>query len=309
MADTFRTFVVVNPRSAGGGTGKRWQAISDSLSAALPSWDHAFTKAQGDATELTRNALRQGYEMIVAVGGDGTIHEVVNGFFDGEERVVEQPVLGLIPSGTGGDYRKTWQLSRDPAQACARLAGPNAKPVDAGRIRWTEPDGSAQLRYFANIASFGMSALVCVNVNASSKALGGKLTFLKASAAALLRYERAPVRLTTDGEDVREVSLTVGACCIGRYFGGGMMVAPDADPSDGRFDVVTLAMSKLDMVRFTSIYKGKHLDNPKVGWWQGAVVDAEPAGSADVFIEADGEVFGRLPARFEVIPNAFRIKV
>ena len=310
MGDSYRTFVVVNPRSSGGSTNKRWQAISASLSRALGTWDHAFTTAQGDATRLTRTALRDGYEMIVAVGGDGTIHEVVNGFFDGEEPVSAQPpVLGLLPSGTGGDTRKTWGLSRDPDEACARLGGLDTKPTDAGRIRWTEPDGSPAFRYFANIASFGMSALVSKNVNESCKVLGGRLSFLKSALAALLLYKRTPVRLVTDGDDTREVTLTVGAVCIGKYFGGGMMVGPDADPSDGQFDMVTIALTKLDMARFNSIYKGKHLSNPKVDCWRGAVVEAAPVGDVDVFIEADGEVFGKLPARFEILPGAFRMKV
>ena len=317
VTSPYKSYVVVNPKSAHGGTGKRWREISAGLNAALgEGWSHGFTEAPGDATRIVRRALRDGHDMIVAVGGDGTINEVINGFFDGEKPVSECPVLGLIGSGTGGDFRKTWGFSRDVGEATARLAGDETRPVDVGRIRWTDPDGTARMRYFANIASFGMSALVSKTVNERSKILGGRASFFLASAESMFRYRKQPIRLTTDGaaDKSRVGPLTVGTCCIGRYFGGGMMIGAEADPSDGLFDVVSLNTGPGDLFRMTRVYKGKHLGQKGVEHWRGAVVEAAVEAqsgrpAAACFIEADGEVFGQLPARFEVVPGVYRIKV
>ncbi len=304
----YKTLVVVNPKSSGGGTSRRWRTLAAGLDDVLSNWEHAFTTGPGDATRLVRDALSQGTEMIVAVGGDGTMNEVVNGFFDGDDPVAESPILGLLPSGTGGDFRKTWGLSREPEDALRKLRHGTLRPVDVGRIRWTE-GGQEKQRYFANIASFGMSAVVSRKVNESSKLLGGRLSFLKASVRALLEYRRGPVALTLDDGEPTTTDLTVGAVCIGRYFGGGMMVGARAEPGDGLFDVVTMSMTKLDLARMTSIYRGRHLDNPRVDCRRATRVRAEANGDGRVYIEADGEVFGHLPARFELVPAAYRIKV
>jgi YegS/Rv2252/BmrU family lipid kinase len=303
-----RTLVIVNPRSSGGGTSRRWRKLAGRLDDVFSDWSHAFTERPGHATELCRDALKSGVEMIVSVGGDGTINEVVNGFFDGDDPVCEQPILGLLPSGTGGDFRKTWGLSRDANEAIERLKNGALRPVDVGRVRWTGDDGTPQMRYFANIASFGMSALVCVGVNQSGKRLGGRLAFMEASVRALLKYKPGTLRFDTDGTS-RTEPVTVGAVAVGRFFGGGMMVAPDAEPNDGNFDVVAMGLGKLDLARMRSIYTGTHLSNPRISHWRGAAVDVEVATGGKVYIEGDGEVFGHLPARFETVPSAYRIKV
>lgn len=312
MSENLRTLVVVNPRSSGGSTAKRWRRIAAALDGSLSGYDRVETRGPGHATELVRNGLRDGVQMIIAVGGDGTINEVVNGFYDGDEPVAESPILGLLPSGTGGDYRKTWGLDREPASAVARLAGGELRSVDLGRVRCRALDGTGEVtRYFANVASFGLSARICQRVNASSKVLGGRASFFLASARALMGYHGQAANLRTDGEERRFDSITVGACCIGRYFGGGMMIGPNADPADGAFDVVTLnRVGRFDMMRMTSLYSGKHLEDPNVSCWRGAVVEATLGESSEpLLIETEGEVVGQLPARFEVLPGAFRIKV
>ena len=280
------------------------------LADALGEHEVAMTSGPGEATELTRKALRAGFSMIVAVGGDGTVNEVVNGFYDGDEPVRESPILGLLPSGTGGDYRKTWGLSKDPEEAVRRLKEGEIRAVDMGRVRYTGFDGKPATHYFANVASFGLSGRVCQRVNRSRKLLGGKVSFFLASAGALMSYRRQPVTLTIAGEAHELAELTVGACCVGRYFGGGMMIGPQADPSDGLLDVVTLdRVGRWDMMRMTSIYTGEHLSNPKVSHWRDATIGAVANGDHECLIEADGEVIGMLPATFEIVPKAFRIKV
>ena len=249
--------------------------------------------------------------MVVAVGGDGTVNEVVNGFFDNGEAVAERPVLGLLPSGTGGDYRKTWNLGVGVDDAILRLGGRNTKTVDAGRVDWTV-NGTSHARYFANIASIGLGGAVSRQANEQSKILGGKASFFLASARVLLSYNNKDVVITTDGGAPRNSKVTIAAFSIGRFFGGGMMVAPNADPCDGKFDVVAIeGASRFQMITMTSVYKGEHLDHPNVTSWQGSTVhvDGCASGPDRVVIEADGEVFGSLPATFSVVPGAFGIKV
>ena len=278
----------------------------------ISDYDVALTEARGHATELAAQGLRDGYEMIVAVGGDGTVHEIVNGFFDDAGQVIGNPILGLLPAGTGGDYRKTWDLSRDPNEAISRLSGRNIQKIDAGKMTWTNEQGVAEVRYFANIASVGLGGAVSKQANEQSKLLGGKASFFIASARALLRHTNKDLTLESDGGNTRRAQITMGAFCIGRYFGGGMMVAPNADPSDGLFDVVTVeGATRMEMVMMTSIYKGEHLDHPKVNAWQSAhvLVTNNAVDDSECLIELDGEIYGSLPARFSVLPQAFSIKV
>lgn len=311
MTESYRTCVVVNPRSSNGATARRWPTIESKLRGVLEHVTVFETEGAGHATELTRKGLREGYAMVVAVGGDGTVNEVVNGFFEAGEKVVERPILGLLPSGTGGDYRKTWNLGVGVDDAVLRLGGQATKTVDMGRVDWVER-GTPKFRYFANIASLGLGGAASRQANEQSKILGGKASFFIASARALLGYTNKDIVMTTDGGDPRHSRTTLAAFSIGRFFGGGMMVAPNADPCDGKFDIISIDdASKLEMLAMTSIYKGQHLDHPNVTSWQGVTVhvDGAATGPERVVIEADGEVFGALPATFSVVPGAFEIKV
>ncbi len=310
----FKTLVILNPSSAGGVTGRRWPEIEAALTRTLGRFEHAPTSRPGDATTFTRDALRAGYEMIVAVGGDGTVNEIVNGFYDGEVPTLSDrlPVLGVIPSGSGGDYRRTFGIPDRLSEAVDRLGGRATRTVDLGRVRCSRPGEAAHgvLRYFANIASFGVSAEVSRRANMSSKPLGGRLTYFFASISATLAYDRRPVTLLTNGDAVKQVSLNVGGCCIGQYFGGGMRFAPKAEPGDGQFDVVTIGgRSAISMMSMTSIYSGKHIDKKGVSSWRAKQVDGTCEGPLPCTIEADGEVIGEFPARFELIPGAMRVKV
>jgi YegS/Rv2252/BmrU family lipid kinase len=312
MTASFKTLVITNPNAAGGATGKRAVALRAAFDAALGPVEHVLTSAPGHATVLAREAIKAGVEMIVAVGGDGTFNEVVNGFFEGERPVAlgEPPILGIVPAGTGGDYRKSWGLSKSPADAIARLVGTTTVPADAGRIRWRDGEGKEQLRYFANIGSFGLSAEVSRRVNAGKKRLGGRASFFLASLGALGSHRRRQVTLLTDGDSLKRVALNFGACAIGQYFGGGMRMAPRAEPSDGLFDIVTVSdCSRFKLFAMLDIYSGKHLQRAEVAAWRGKVVDVTCDDPEGCYIEADGEVIAPLPARFEIVPRAFRMKV
>jgi len=309
MSDNLRSVFVVNPAGAGGRVGKEWPKVADLVRQEFGEFEEAFTSAPLDAIRLTREALQGGAEMVVAVGGDGTMNEVANGFFDGDEPVRPGAALGLLPYGTGGDFRKTFDMDRDVAANARRLRGPETKPLDVGRATVTGPDGKEVSRYFVNIASFGMSGEVVRMVNESSKALGGKITFLWCTVKGLVVYENAPVLLThDDGEPQEHVANTV-AVSNGRFFGGGMHIAPMAKPDDGKLEVVVMGdVGLLDLaLKQGKLYAGDLEGFPKISHETTTRLVAEPKGDRPVTVEVEGEPIGTLPARFEILPGALRI--
>ena len=301
-----RTVVVVNPNSQGGKLGRRWTELADTIGRAFP-FDEAITQGPGDATRLTREALRAGAERVVAIGGDGTINEVVNGFFEADGTpIAPNAAFALIPFGTGGDFRRTFHLPTAAADAARVIAKDHRKKIDVGRLTFRTATGETAHRMFANIASFGVSGVVDRLVNESGKKLG-RLSFLWATARATLTYTNQRVQLTFDGADRVEATINTVAVANGRYFGGAMMVAPDAEVDDGVFDVIAigdLGFGDL-LVSGRRLYKGTHLTMDKISSRRAKVVEAEGIDPGAVIeLDVDGESPGRLPARFEIVPRA-----
>jgi YegS/Rv2252/BmrU family lipid kinase len=303
------TVLVVNPRSAGGRTEKDWPRLREVIHEAFGPFEHQFTEEAGHATRLAREALRGGADLVVAMGGDGTINEVANGFFDGDDKIAPGAALGVLPAGTGGDFRKTIGASKEIEQAAAQLKAATTRPIDIGKLTYVAHDGSTQKRYFINIASFGISGLVDQYVNKSSKTFGGTMTFALATLRAGMKYKNAVVRLTLDGTP-REGKIYNVAVANGRYFGGGMKVAPDAALDDGWFDVITMGDFGFGdlLFRGLDIYSGKHLKNPKVSVHRARRVEAVPTDGAEVLLDVDGEQPGRLPATFELVAGGLRLR-
>lgn len=309
---TPHTVVIVNPKSQGGAVGKRWPDLADSIARILP-FDELRTSGPGDATLLTRQALRDGADRVIALGGDGTVNEVVNGFFDEQGAPVKpEATFGLLPYGTGGDFRRTMNIPRSLPEAAAIIAAGHRRRIDLGKLTYTAPPsagGGDKVRRFANIASFGVSGVVDRLVNESGKKLGGKLSFAIATARATWSYRNQRVELVFDGEAASRVELTVNTVAVanGRFFGGGMMMAPDADVEDGILDVVCMGDFGFgDLLRSgRRLYKGTHLTMDKVSHRRAKLVEALPMDPNEVVeLDVDGENLGRLPARFEVAPAA-----
>jgi len=301
-----RTTVIVNPKSQGGKLGKRWVELAETIGRAFP-FDEARTTGPGDATRLTREALRAGAERIVAIGGDGTVNEVVNGFFDDAGKpIAPEASFALLPFGTGGDFRRTFRLPVETADAAAVIAANQRKKIDVGRLTFVATSGEQAHRMFANIASFGVSGVVDRMVNESGKRFG-RLSFMVATARASWAYKNQRVQLTFDGADRVEATINTVAVANGRYFGGAMKVAPDAEVDDGLFDVVALGDFGFGDILKSGrrLYKGTHVTMDKVTTRRAKVVEAEPVDpGAVVELDVDGETPGRLPARFEILPAA-----
>lgn len=306
---------IVNPKSGGGRTAGRMAEIAAALNAALGDAEIVQTTRMGDGETQARAALKRGATSIIAIGGDGTLDEVVNGFFENGAPVAPGATFSFAMSGSGGDFRKTFDAPGDVLQAIAALKGASERPLDLGRVTFIDDRGAEATRYFVNIASFGLSGDVVTRVNRAriAKWFGGPFAFKWHSTMAALGFRPWRVRLTVDDHFDQTLALSTAAICNGRYFGGGMMIAPNADPADGLFDIVVIAETKTRamIARMNDIYTGKHLDHPNVTVVRGRRVTAAPAEgqAAPVFAERDGEGGMRLPATFDIVPGALTLRI
>jgi diacylglycerol kinase (ATP) len=308
--------VIINPESAGGATRDAWPKIASELAAHFGPFTPKFTKHAGEGIELAASAARKGTKLIVACGGDGTISEVANGILSAGS----DTELGILPSGTGGDFRKTIGISARSSDAARILRDGQTRLIDVGRVTFTRDDGEHESRYFLGVASFGLSADVVARVKEVSpewlptkgpKWLTGRVSFGIAMLQSALRM--GPTRVVVQLDDDPARHLTVANLCIAnaRYFGGGMKIAPDAKLTDGKFDVISIG--DLGAARILAnaprLYLGAHLSMEKVGHALATKIVARPADSGQrIEIEVDGEIPGQLPATFQILPKALRVR-
>jgi YegS/Rv2252/BmrU family lipid kinase len=308
-----KPFIVVNPRSANGATARHFDSVTQAVRNALGEHHHAFTDRAMHAAELTREALREGHDLIVAVGGDGTCNEVVNGFFEparpGEAPKPVHPgaALAILPRGTGGDLRRSLGLDLDLWRCAARLKG-DAVLVDVGRCDYVDEDGREASRFFINVGEVGVGAKVVEIANNSSKMLGGKLSFMLASLRALAGWRDLKLKVSFDGGPSEELEVTTIAIANGRYFGGGMMVAPEARLDDGVFHVTIWSGFGLSdfVLKSGTMYDGSHVKLKGTRTLTARSVKVESADPTAA-VECDGERLGRTPATFTIVPNAVRL--
>ncbi len=308
--------VIINPASASGATGDAWAGIASELRTHFGAFNRAFTEGPGHASEIAAEAARKGVKLIVACGGDGTISEVANGILD-SGRDVE---LGIVPSGTGGDFRRTLGIPNRSRDAARILRTGRTYQIDVGRITFAKENGIEESRYFLGVASFGMSAEVIERVKQGEpewfpsrgpKWLTGRLSF---GASMLQTAMQSPsTRVVVQLDDEHEHHLTVANLCVAnaRYFGGGMKIAPEAKLTDGKFDIVTIGdLGPLKiMTNAPRLYLGGHLGMKEVNHALAKKVVARAADkNTEIALEVDGELPGRLPATFQVIPHALRVR-
>ena len=298
--------LIVNPVAANGAVGKNWPRMRDFLQAEGARFDAVFTEEPGHATQLARQALDDGYRTIVAVGGDGTVNEVINGLVE-QGSVDPEVALGIISCGTGADFARVLDIPRDHMEACRRLLRFETRPIDLGRITCLR-EGREVERYFINAAGLGFDGEVAEVVNRFPKVLGGTITYLTCLLIGLVTYRNKNVELSFDGQPVKG-RLNSVVVCNGCYFGGGMFIAPGASLDDGLFYVVILGnLNKLEVVvNLPRLYKGTHLTHPKVSHFSAREVHVE--ARERMFLQAEGELIGEAPATFRVIPRALKVLV
>lgn len=303
-----RTLILVNPRSRNGATGRRLDALRGTLRAVLGELEIEATRGPRDAERIAREAARAGVERIVIAGGDGTTSEVVTGLL--AAGLGAHVRLALLPLGTGGDLVRALGVPRDVEGALARIAAGKERSVDAGRARYRDAAGHERESYFLNVASAGISGLVTALVNEAPKSLGGTLSFLIGTLRGIARHRAVPARVVVDGRTIHEGPLVLATAANGRYFGGGMHVAPNALLDDGLLDVTLIGgVSKLRLLReLPKLYTGAHLGAEAVIADRGRTIEITPlasdAGADPIHIELDGEPLGRAPVAFEVVPGA-----
>jgi diacylglycerol kinase (ATP) len=303
-------FFIVNPRSAGGRTGRRWSREIEPLVARRfgPEAAWALTRRPGDATAIAEAARKEGRGMVVAVGGDGTLHEVVNGLMAAAGEG-DAPLLGLVPNGTGSDFARTVRVPRDPARALDLLAASDWVNADVCEIACAGPDGMPVRRFSINTCGCGIGGEVAASVNRWAGRRHGFLAFLAASLTAVARYRPADVSLSIDGGAAARLRLLAMFVCNGEYCGGGMRPGRDARIDDGRLRVVTVEAMRPARV-LANIHR---LYSGRVEGVRGVrVCDAreiEIDAGKRVLVDCDGEQPGTAPARFVVRPAALKVIV
>ena len=305
MNDLSYARVIVNPAAGAGRTGKRWPRIKSFLYKTGVKFEQDITEAPGHAVELAKAAVSKGYRLIVSVGGDGTINEVVNGLYD--TGGLKECRLGIIGTGTGGDYIRTLGVSRNYQEACEHLAHPSQMTVDLGVVEHTV-DGKNTSRLFANFAGLGFDAEVVRATTKKFKKLGSVPAYLLGLITTLATYRNREMTMNIDGKmEARKVCTVIMS--NGKYGGGSMFIAPQADIRDGLFDVAIISdISKPDLLAsLPRIYKGTHLTHPKFTLKHARVVEIQ--SKTRVALQADGELIGEAPARFSVLPSALTVLV
>jgi YegS/Rv2252/BmrU family lipid kinase len=307
-----KPLVVVNPRSANGVTGQTFGAMRATIERSLGPIEVAMTERPGHGIELAREGALAGHTLVIAVGGDGTIHEVINGLMNAKDGRTEAPQLGIIGQGTGGDFRKTLGIEHRLDRYVEAIASGRQRSLDVGRFT----GGGKSGHYFVNILSAGMGGLVDRYVATAPRLLGGKAAYFGASLKALINAKLGTLRCTITNDDTTEEHLLrsfMVAICNGIYFGGGMKVAPMAALDDGVFDIVALgATSKVGFALTSgSIYSGDHMSNASTVHLRARKLrlDLVNEDARDRFLlDVDGEPMGGLPLEIECVPKALVVR-
>ena len=303
MAQPSHTVFLVNPASANGSTGRRWPELARRAAAAGLEGATLFSERQGHLAELAREAALDGAELLVVVGGDGSVNEVANGLAG----LGRQPEIAIVPRGTGWDFSRTFGIPRKIDDAVQIALEGDVRTIDLGRASYRAWDGSDATASFANVASAGMSGAIAKRANETTKALGGKASYLWATFAVFSGWEATEIEVAVDGERRAGPMFDV-VIANGRFFGGGLEICPEAEPDDGLFDVLTIGdVTKRDLVQtMPNMYRGTHLPHPKAELLRGSSVTV--TSETPLPIELDGEQPGTTPVTFEVA-GALRLRV
>jgi diacylglycerol kinase (ATP) len=297
--------VIANPRAGRGRVGQELPELERQLIARKLAYRIAETEGPGHATRLAREALVEGARFLVAVGGDGTVHEVVNGMLDDDRPVRDDAILGVVAAGSGSDFVRTFGLPDDTVRAARHLEGDRLYRIDVARAEFRDGDGTS-VRYVPNIAECGLGAAV------ASRAVRlpswfGRWRYFWGFWLALGPYRPAEVTVRVDRKEYRgKANNIVVANC--QFYGGGMKISPRSYPGDGLLDVQISTGPKSEaFTLLPKIYRGEHVPHPHIKELRGRVITVE--GERPLPVEGDGEILGTTPARFSVVPEVIALKI
>ena len=300
-----RAVLVCNVRSGRGGVGKALPEVEAALRERGLDYEIRRTERPGHATEIAREVVSSGGRFVVAMGGDGTVHEVVNGMLEDDKAVNPEAVLGVVAAGTGSDFIKTFGLPADPRAATRHLDGGESFLIDVGKITYVD-EGRESVRYFANIAEAGLGA-ECVATAARLPRWLGPTVYLVAFWITMRKHKAAHAAVDVV-DRTYEGPMNNLVVANGQFFGGGMKIAPKAAPTDGLLDIqVEHARKREAIAMMPKVFKGEHVPHPDIEEYKR--VKCSISADRPLLIEADGEVLGRTPATFEILPEAIALKV
>ena len=307
----YKPQIIVNPESNRGRTGRRWSTIREAFRVFFKEFSCEFTEKPDHATEISREAIKSGTELIVGVGGDGTMHEIANGFFENRALINPDTSLGVVPSGSGSDFCRGLNIPLDLRRALEIITHSSSRDLDAGRIRYTTPSGGQDERVFINIADFGIGGEVVRRVT-QDRCRRRASSYLRSLVNAVASYRPRRLKIRIDGTEIPSENYMIGAVSNGRIFGKGMKIAPDARLDDGVFDVVLIKGMRF-MEFFCNawrLYAGNHLSLRKISMIRGKKIDVTPDGDqeGETLVEVDGEQLGKAPASFIILPRVLPVK-
>ncbi len=302
-------FAVVNPHAGINKCGKEWSHVDALLQKHAVPFDHVFTERRGHAMELTRKAIADGYDRIIAIGGDGTAHEVANGIMTSGLKDPSSVTMSLIEVGTGNDWGRTMHIPRDMEKAVEAIVAGVTRIQDVGTVSY-QKETTAMQRFFINVAGLGYDAFVANKTNImKDHNHGGKLAYLWQLVSGLFQYKITRAKVTVDNKVVADEPMFSMSAGIGRYNGGGMCQLPEAEPDDGLLDMTFIAQIGVAGVvkNLPGLYDGSFIHDPHVRMAKGKHIMIET--SRPISLEADGESLGTTKAEFGIVPNALRVVV
>ncbi|GIW21682.1 MAG: lipid kinase [Candidatus Sericytochromatia bacterium] len=300
-----KTALIVNPKSSNGKTEKDLPYIRKYLGS-LFDYEIFITEKKKHAITLTQECLKNNFQRIIAIGGDGTFNEVVNGFFENQKLINENAILGFIPSGTGSDLIKTLNIPKYYKDAIDIININHYKKIDIGLVYFSE-NNQKKYRYFINIADVGIGGEVVDKVNKKSKVLGGFISFLISTLQTVVEYENKRVKIIIDDKEEIEQKINNIVIGNGKFFGGGMKILPSANPFDSYFDIVIIGdINKLDFfLNIPKVYFGKHIYDKNLIFKKAKNIKV--FSDEKIKIDIDGEQEGFCPAEFTIIPNILNV--
>lgn len=300
---------IINPSSGNGKTEQRWKTVKAQLKQAGIALGEVYTSNQGEGIALTRSVLEDGYKKIIAVGGDGTLNEVLNGLMEEDKPFVENIELAVLGHGTGSDFRRSLQTDKNIHSFITSLKNTRPQLIDIGKVIYQNREQELETRYFINASNLGIGTEVVNRVNQRAKMFGSKLTYVIGLMSTLFQYNNIKISMKLDDKEIVEGTFCAVMICNGQYIGGGMHIAPHAELNDGLFEVIVVKdISKQKLIaKFPLLYSGRHINLPEIAVYQCRSISVVTTDST--VLETDGEIIGSLPHEFRILPKCLRLRV
>ena len=302
MSNSNRWFVIINPTSGNGSSKRKWPRIKALLNAEDFDFDYAFTEHEKHSVLLVQIAVNQGFKKIISVGGDGTLHNIINGIQRQNSVNSSDIQIGVVPIGTGNDWIKTYNIPLHIEKAISIIKRGVLRQQDIGKIEFI--DQKQESIYFNNLAGVGFDGFVVSKVS-KYKNLGA-IAYLIGAIAGLFSFKNFSSTITLNETEIRTKSLMVlaGLC---KYSGGGMQLTKDPNPNDGLFDVsIAKDLSKFDILKnLSNLFNGKIVDHSKVENYKVSELSIIIDSKVKPFIQADGELIGTGSIRLKIVPRVF----